>query len=78
MQLLWMNNRPRQAYCIIRSSQVQAEQKFLQAVIFIPKNSSISRGLEERMVHMAKKKKGELPSGSIRRQVYDHSELVFD
>lgn len=78
MQLLWMNNRPRQAYCIIRSSQVQAEQKFLQAVIFIPKNSSISRGIEERMVHMAKKKKGELPSGSIRRQVYDHSELVFD
>lgn len=27
---------------------------------------------------MARKKKGELPSGSIRRQVYDHSELVFD
>lgn len=27
---------------------------------------------------MAKKKKGELPSGSIRRQVYDHSEPVFD
>ncbi len=27
---------------------------------------------------MARKKKGELPSGSIRRQIYDHSELVFD
>jgi hypothetical protein len=27
---------------------------------------------------MAKKKKGELPSGNIRRKVYDHSELVFD
>ena len=27
-QLLWMNNRPRQAYCIIRSSQVQAEHQF--------------------------------------------------
>ena len=28
MQLLWMNNRPQQAYCIIRSSQVQAEHTF--------------------------------------------------
>lgn len=27
---------------------------------------------------MAKKKKGELPSGNVRRQVYDHSEPVFD
>ncbi len=27
---------------------------------------------------MAKKRKGELPSGSIRRQIYDHSEPVFD
>ncbi|MCI5874794.1 MAG: tyrosine-type recombinase/integrase [Clostridiales bacterium] len=27
---------------------------------------------------MARRKKGELPSGSIRRQIYDHSELVFD
>lgn len=27
---------------------------------------------------MARKKKGELPSGNIRRQIYDHSELVFD
>ena len=27
---------------------------------------------------MARRKKGELPSGSIRRQVYDHSELVYD
>lgn len=27
---------------------------------------------------MPRKKKGELPSGRIRRQVYDHSELVFD
>lgn len=26
----------------------------------------------------AKKKKGELPSGNIRRQIYDHSELVYD
>lgn len=27
---------------------------------------------------MARKKKGELPSGNIRRQIYDHSELVYD
>ena len=27
---------------------------------------------------MARKKKGELPSGSIRRQIYDHSEPQFD
>lgn len=27
---------------------------------------------------MAKKKKGELPSGHVRRQIYDHSEPVFD
>lgn len=27
---------------------------------------------------MARRKKGELPSGNIRRQVYDHSELVYD
>lgn len=27
---------------------------------------------------MARRKKGELPSGNIRRQIYDHSELVFD
>lgn len=27
---------------------------------------------------MARKKKGELPSGNIRRQVYDHSEPVYD
>ena len=27
---------------------------------------------------MAHKKKGELPSGNIRRQIYDHSELLYD
>ncbi|MBP3488844.1 MAG: tyrosine-type recombinase/integrase [Roseburia sp.] len=27
---------------------------------------------------MARKKKGELPSGNIRRQIYDHSELLYD
>lgn len=27
---------------------------------------------------MSKRKKGELPSGNIRRQIYDHSEPVFD
>ncbi len=27
---------------------------------------------------MAKRKRGELPSGNIRRQIYDHSEPVFD
>lgn len=27
---------------------------------------------------MAKKKKGELPSGNVRRKVYDHSEPIFD
>ena len=27
---------------------------------------------------MARRKKGELPSGNIRRQIYDHSELIYD
>ena len=27
---------------------------------------------------MTKKRKGELPSGNIRKKVYDHSELCFD
>ena len=27
---------------------------------------------------MPKKRKGELPSGNIRKKIYDHSELCFD
>ena len=27
---------------------------------------------------MTKKRKGELPSGNIRKKIYDHSELCFD
>ena len=27
---------------------------------------------------MAKKKIGELPSGNVRKKIYDHSELCFD
>ena len=33
-----MNNRPKQAYCIIQSSQAQAERMFKLAVIFIHNN----------------------------------------
>lgn len=34
MQLFWMNNRPRQAYCIIRSSQTQVEHPFSAGCYF--------------------------------------------
>ena len=41
------------------------------AVIFIPKNSSISRGLEERMVHMAKAKYTKNSRGEYETKIWD-------
>ena len=39
MQLLWMNNRPRQAYCIIPGAATQAEQPFPAGCYFYTQNS---------------------------------------
>ena len=38
MQLFRMNNRPQQAHCIIRSSQVQAEHPFSAGCYFYTQN----------------------------------------